>query len=422
MPRSLIVLTFDALATSPLAAYGCSWLESPGLNRLAASSLVFDRIVAASTSPRDCLAGFLRDRVSGASVAAAAAAAGMTTLLFTDSPEATELGGGDAFEQCVQVDGFAFESETGDDSGVADEIEETQFARLLAAALAHREKLGDAPVLLWIHSSSLAWCWDAPLALRTADEHGEQEEFGEQYSEEYSEYGADEEGDFDGLDPESAAEVEAARQSDVPPNFRLADDADPDLMLAWMAAYGGQIRAIDALLEVLLDTIEEGPETDLVLASTSGFALGEHRWLGPTAGPPHSPRIQLPLIIRRTGGAPLRSLHLASSDRLAPTLIEMIGGEESAGGGASLLRDAAPERWAAAPDPLAPILETVAETGTASAAEGSILKTAPGWFYRRDAEGDDHLYLKPDDRNDINDIADLKPEVVQRFRDLETEP
>src|SRR5690606_11202539 len=102
-----------------------------------------------------------------------------------------------------------------------------------------------------------------------------------------------------------------------------------------------------------------------------------------------------------------------SSARLAATLIEMITGDEAAAGGdASLLRDAAPARWASAPDPLAPILET--ETGEDG--EGVILKTTPGWFYCRDATGEEHLYLKPDDRNDANDIADLKPEVVESFR------
>lgn len=387
------------------------------MNRLAASSIVFDRIVAASVSPRDCLAGFLRDRASGASVAAAAAAAGMTSVLFTDSPEGAELGS-DAFDQCVRVDLPRSPAE----SEVADEIEETQFARLLAAALAHRETLADTPVLLWIHTSSLACCWDAPLALRTADDSGDEEGYGEIYSE----YGEAEEGEFEDLDPETAAEVQAARESNVPPNFRLDDDADPDLVLAWMAGYGGQIRAVDALLEVLLDTIEDGAETDLVLASTSGFALGEHRWLGPTAGPPHSPRIHLPLMIRRTGSEPLRSLHLASSDRLAATLIEMVSGSEPDGGGPSLLRDAVPERWAEASDPLAPILSTVtaSEPGSVHGGggdEGVILRTSPGWFYYRDAEGDDHLYLKPDDRNDVNDIADLKPEVVEYFQSGEVQ-
>ncbi|WP_164102564.1 alkaline phosphatase family protein [Candidatus Laterigemmans baculatus] len=417
MPRSLIVLSFDALATSPLAAYGCSWLETPGLCRLAASSLVFDRVVAASVSPHDCLSGFFRDRTSGQSVAAAASAAGMTTLLVTDSAEAAELGG-EAFDQCVRIDSPSGQT----DFALADEIEETRFARLLAAALAHRETLGEAPVLLWIHSATLATCWDAPLALRTADESAEEAEFGEEYGEEFSEYGDAEPDAFDTSDVDSAAEIEAARESTTPPNFCLDEDADPDLTLAWMAAYGGQVRAIDGLVEVLLDSLEEGPECDLVLASTSGFALGEHRWIGAAAGPPRSPRLHLPLMIRRNGSPPLRSPHLASSDRLAATLLEMVRGSEPQGGELSLLRDAAPEQWATPPDPLLPILSTVA-AGAASAGdfgagegdEAIVLRTSPGWFYFRDADGQDHLYLKPDDRNDANDIADLKPEVIEQL-------
>lgn len=420
--RSLIVLTFEALATSPLAPYGCSWLEGPGLNRLAASSLVFDRVVAASVSPEDVLAGYFRDTAGGQSVAAVAAAAGMATLLFTDSDEALELGAAALFDQCVRVEGLP-ESAGDEPLGPADQVEEMHLARLLAAALAQRETLGDAPALVWIHSASLARLWDAPHALRTADEHDYEEPQPEE----------DDGSERDELAPpdyEEEAELEIARQAIIPPDLQLESDADPDLLLAWMAAYGGQIRALDSLLEVLLDALEEGPEADFVLASTSGFALGEHGWIGAAAGPPYSPRIQLPLMIRQAGRQPLRSLHLAFSDRLAATLIEMLSDHPPADGHESLLQDVTPERWAAPPEPLAPILVTqTSEPPTSTTAEAAsdsepgpaaaaVLKTSPGWLYYREPNGDEHLYLKPDDRNDINDIANLKPEVVQTFQGL----
>lgn len=398
--RSLIVLSFDALATSPLGPYGCSWLETPGLCRLSASSIVFDRVIAASLSPLAVLEGFMRDMRSGASVAASASSSGASSLFFTDSQAAADLSAAGGFDETVLVEEGSEGLETGDAVAPAREIEETQYARLLAAALARRESLGPTPHLLWIHSSSLTRHWDAPHALRDADDAYQDDE------------------EFSAADPQVAAEIDAARQSVVPPHLHLDDDTDPDFVLAWMSAYGAQIRAVDALIDVVLDTIEtgtseDGVATDLVLASTSGFALGEHRWIGTAAGPPRSPRIQLPLMIRQHSSEPLRSLHLASSSRLAATLIELITGAEPQGGEPSLLRDTTSDRWATPPESLEP----VCETDGGELAPGAVMKTTPEWFYVRDVEGDEHLYLKPDDRNDANDIASRESDVVEALRE-----
>lgn len=398
--RSLIVLSFDALATSPLGPYGCSWLETPGLCRLSAASIVFDRIIAASLSPQAVLEGFLRDPRSGASVAATASSRGLPTWLFTDSRAAAEIPAVADFDETIWIDRQPEGAAADEPVTPASEIEEMQYARLLAAALARREALAASPHLLWIHSSSLAHRWDAPHALRDADDAYQDDD-------ELSE-----------ADPLVAADIEAARQSVTPPHLRLEDHADPDLVLAWMSAYGAQVRAVDALIDVLLDTLEEGTseggvETDLVVASTSGFALGEHGWLGAAAGPPRSPRLQLPLIIRHSGREPLRSLHPASSNRVAATLVEMLRGDEAGRGEASLLRDTTPDRWATPPESLEP----VCETDGSDLAPGAVLKTTPGWFYARDGEGDEHLFLKPDDRNDANDIASRESEVVETLRE-----
>ena len=46
-----IVVTFDRLALRMLGCYGSEWVETPNLDRLAASSMVFDRHFAENVDP-----------------------------------------------------------------------------------------------------------------------------------------------------------------------------------------------------------------------------------------------------------------------------------------------------------------------------------------------------------------------------------
>ncbi len=394
--RSLIVLSFDALATSPLGPYGCSWLDTPGFNRLASESTLFDRCIASTTDPAAVLAKYF-DAFQTSNQESRSAAPGQpspTTLLFTDVRSVAQSVAAQGFDECTLLCDSLEEDET-PPTEIASSIEETMLARLMAAATTRRENLGDTPHVIWVHYSGLSHRWDAPHALRDADDLYDGEDEGD---------GAYE------LDSDTEAMLEAARQSTTPPRQLYSSSVDdPDLLLAWMTAYGAQVRTIDAMLEVWLDLLENDFSTSLAVLSTGGFTLGENGWIGPDVGPVRSPRIQLPLIIRDPNRGPIRLVRPVCAARVGRTLSELLV-PTTQPHTESLWNEVSPKRWAQESDPLQPTIETHVFDS-----HNTIVRTSPGWFYVKDEDGSQALFLKPDDRSDANDIAKLKSDVVEYF-------
>lgn len=460
-PRSLVVISVDGLATAALGPYGCSWLDTPGFNQLAAEGVVFDRLIASSTereevlkefwqassSPHKNLAGAIQTHENQHDaqptcqrLADWATAHGYKPLLFTDCRQVAQLASSCGFEESHLV--------MPAEATLAASIEETLQGRLFATALAHwEERTGNGsspenaePQLLWIHVSALLHTWDAPLELRASDDLLDEDAAACSRCEEEPEelvWNPEQNIEEDERLAADRVAIEEARLSAVPPSCQLSEDDDPDLLLAWMTAYGAQVQLLDSLLELLRQTLvmpcddifgqsaeeesaeEESAEdksTALVVVATSGFALGEHGFLGAAQGPPRSNRVQLPLLIEAAGLGPIRCAQPASSERMRATLADLLGLLASAQqpqaadyfAAASLLQLAEPTAWA---EPLA-TESPVIETRCGKTAEGLSLRTTPGWFLVTDKAGEPHLYLKPDDRNDANDIASLKPEIV----------
>lgn len=387
MANRIVVLTFEGLATSPLGPYGCSWLETPGLDRLSSSGVVFDRFYACSTDPTVVLQRYLTIEGSPTSAAKLASLLGMPTLFFTDCPAAAELPDVQDFDQCTLV-------ETGEIEALASEVEETSLGRLFAAALSRPELTAEGSYLLWIHSSALVRNWDAPLEFRESDD-----------------LVAEDDDDQQGL---LSDEVLAALNSLKPPSKDLSDEDDPDSLIAWMAAYGAQVRLIDTLVDVAFGSLGLQPGERLILASTGGFTLGENGKLGVTSHLPKSSRLHLPLLIRAHGMAPLRCLTPVLSNRLSVTLADLIR-EEASPSTDSLLEEISPDRWADARETTEPIFEITDDLRQSNGAI-TTYRVSPGWFYISNPDGREELYLKPDDRYDVNDVAKLSPNVIEQFR------
>ena len=382
---SVTVLTVDSLAITPLGCYGCSWLETPGFNRLSAQSLLFDRMYVPSTDPEKVLASYLHG------VAKLASEQNMPTLFFTDLASAVEIPGARDFDQCTLVDtGFAHLPQRSAYSPlIADDLEGTSLGQLFAAASARRETIGNSPHLMWIHAGSLNHVWDAPLELRESD-------------------------DLDpdllqGSDDDEGSELRAAFFATRPPHKQLIETDDPDLKLAWMAAYGAQVSVIDSLLSVLLDIETDSQESVILFASTSGFALGETGWIGGQAGPPRSSRLQVPMMVSIPKIQPLRVGRPLLSSRLAATLGEIV---DSTRRPESLHREVEPKRWAGIDQDSDPILSIDDDLAVDSPSK---LKISSPWFYANDPSGAEELYLKPDDRHDINNVASLRDDVRDDF-------
>ena len=183
----------------------------------------------------------------------------------------------------------------------------------------------------------------------------------------------------------------------TPPQCEWGSDAHPDLITSWMRTYGCQVLLVDLLLEVLLQSLDvEDPQ--LVLAGTSGFSLGQNGWIGHGCGPLRSCDLRLPLVISDRG--PIREPHLTPSNAVGD-LLGLLAGENS--------QVIPPRQWCKPTAEFEPRVET-------DTIRAELAVTTGGWSFVRDLDGTEHLFLKPDDVDDANDVARLRGDVVDKIR------
>ena len=289
--------------------------------------------------------------------------------LICDDHQLIQLGVDDLFDQTSLID-------SGNESAdhVSDQIEQTAFGQLVAAAI-DRGLQSDPWSLLWLHSRFLTTCWDAP-----------RDRF---------DTGFNDHGDFDDEQLE-AADIETIPNvfsQTTPPNIKLTKDTHPDLVTSWMATYGCQIQLIDELIAVLLQSIADD-DTLVIVAGTSGFSFGQNGWIGHRAGPLRSCHTRVPLIVNTAG--PLRWPRLTSADILPELITQLAGGQ---------LPGCSPEAWVAQDTEYSPQLVTRGDHEAAV--------TTARWFLVRQADQSQHLFVKPDDADDANDVSRLRPDVAE---------
>jgi len=378
--RPLLVVTLEGLAVSSLGCYGSAWNSTPAIDAIAASGCVWDRWIAASDDPVHQFRRWIYPAQEGDPLAPWKAAG--SAELITDDPRLTDDVLGDRFDQVQQIG-----QEPSRPREVATEIEQTRFGQLVAAAI-DRDQRGSWD-LLWLHSRFLAQCWDAPRQLFPVSD----EEIVTEPSDEVE------------LLADPTAEIEAPLaplppwfETAEPPHVQLHGQSHPDLITSWMRTYGCQIRLVDLLLEVLLQSIR-ADDPQVILAGASGMSLGQNGWIGPQAGPLRSCDLRLPLVVSDRG--PLRSPHVTSTDSLAQ-VIPSLANEST-----DLIP---PSRWCEDDGELSPCVTT-------ESSRASIAMTTSRWQLIRDLDGTDHLYLKPDDVDDANDVGRLRPDIVDRLGD-----
>jgi len=271
---NLICLSIDGLRAGMLGAYGNTWIRTPQLNRLAATSWLADQAFACEPVPSVALDRLWTD----------ALLAHRATTLVTDDAAALDHLRAAAFgdRRFVIVPENTRPRRT---------IEETQLATFFVHAMEWLEQACE-PFVLWLHTRGLAGAWDAPVALRNSY--------------------ADEE------DPTPPTFVQ-------PPDQMLAGDVDPDLLLGISQAYAGQITLFDTCLCVLFDALDETPlgrSTDLLLVGLRGYPLGEHGRVGFSHASLHNELVHVPLLLRRANGANalVRTQSLVSHDDVAGLL------------------------------------------------------------------------------------------------------
>ncbi len=375
---NVMCLVIDRLHAGYLGAYGNTWVETPSLDRLAAEAFLFDQYLIdtpdldrtyrsywqgrhallrddGTEDRRPSLPGLLRD-------------SGLATTLLTDEPSVANHELALEFDDLVQLaPPRAVE--------LADSMEQTHLAEFFARTVGWLES-ADAPFFLWCHAQGLGGVWDAPL------------EFGARYA------------DVDDPDPRTSATV---------PCQMLEDDYDPDELLVISQAYAGQISLLDECIGGLLEFLDAKSvvdETLLVLLSSRGFPLGEHRCVGPCGEGLNAELVHVPLMIRFPDrlGAAARSQSLTHPADVWASLLDFAGATDVAmpPGARSVIPTVRGEDT-----PFRDRLAVLGENGRRA------IRT-PAWYLN---DGPDPgLYGKPDDRWEVNNVADRYPELVDSMR------
>jgi len=405
MPDRWVVVSLDGLATAPLGAYGSSWNETPAIDRMAALGTAWDRAIVDSDDSIDVLRGLWSRSSKGETWIDACKKQGRVELFINAGPQAEQLAKLSdelGFDECTLVEAVP-------DPDVfvpaSTEVETTALAKLLIPVL---ERLGEPGAnqprdwsVLWVHGDSLLRCWDAPRWLFPVDEDQDEEDESPVDQVDWSIEDFELASFGDGYSDEAAKKPPSIFETVTVPYFELASDAHPDLVTSWMQTYGCQIRLVDRLVQLLLDAIEaSNGEIGLALVGTSGFSLGQNGWVGHLAGPLRSPQIHVPVVLFDGAGYGIRVPGAHAIGEVAQWLRPAAKGDEMA--------RVSPKEWG--DDESASKASIVTQTNRAD----RVLTTAE-WFFVREVERVS-LYLKPDDRDDANDVADRCREVVESLQ------
>lgn len=374
-PASAVCIVVDRLHAGMVGAYGNAGIRTPSLDRLASHSVVFDQALINGPRLENIYEAYWRlgagaETAEAASLISALARQGVSTTLVTDEPSVARHPLATSFGQAMVLDTPAAESAT-----LADEPEETAMAHLFAAA---GEQIASAaePQLLWVHARGMAGAWDAPYSLR------------QNYADE------------DDPLPSESSEV---------PSRLLGDDFDPDEVLDVVHRYSGQVSLMDMCIGALLEEIDQselGRASLVMLLSARGFPLGEHGRVGPADDVLYGELVQVPWLMRLPdrGGATLRCPHLVQPGDLAATLAAWWELPRSE---AMQARSLLP----AASADLALRLRAYVRS------EGEHALRTPAWYARQTRGGPVELYAKPDDRWEVNQVADRCTEVAATITD-----
>jgi arylsulfatase A-like enzyme len=399
----ILVLNAAALHLGYLGCYGNEWVATAALDRLAAEGVVFDQHYADRPgAARSCWTGRYQFPAPQATEPPAPA------------PDLREL---------LEANGVPFVHVTDPGPLPPDAAEGTSLERTLEAVLDTLDHLGaEERWLVWVDLPSLQPPWQVAQEFldryfaQPADAEGEPEEEGEELE-------ADEPlEEEEELEEELAEEIE---EDEIEPLTPLTDvstgpiDAkDLTLLERLQATYAAAVTQLDTAVGLLVEELGHQGLLDalaLVVTADQGLALGEHGIVGAYRPWLHDELIHLPLILRLPGRADagLRISALTQPVDLLPTLLDLLGLPEPESHGHSLLPLVRGEKeqvrsYACAGLELGGGLEWALRT----AAWGFLLplRTPPG-----DAARGPQLYVKPDDRWEVNNLVQHHLEFAERL-------
>ena len=429
-----IVLTFDRLPVSFLACYGNNWIETPNFDRLAAQSVTFHQHFAESLTLNTvrhawwsgCYECRRQDEPRASDLLPAALAArGVNIRMLleaggTDDESARDLS--QLFPEWTQI-------VTGAD-GLDVSPDDTPFLRIVARAQRDLRLLRTSrsePWLLWIKSRGVPIPWlppaeyarlfldvddDEPTEAADDDDEIDVAETDDDL-EEADKYEEPDDGTF--LEMSDSQFNDLLRTAaELPPSRALRDKmTDLDRALA-RKVLGGYIALLDAGVGRLLDAIDQvaaGTPTLLLLTAAQGLTVHEPGVLRDDWAQSADEIVHTPLFVRGAGvDRGFRRQALTQPVDLYPTLFEWFGLErpDTLLEGHSLLpavRDgrAHPRQQAFAADQRG--LTTVR-----SADHYLVQQSEPA-----SEEPVRHLFAKPEDAWEVNDLAAQRPQVVDEL-------
>ncbi len=396
LPRKMpgmkvLVVTARGLRADYLGCYGNPRVETPALDALAASGVVFDRHFADAADPAGARRAWRTGRYHfpgsppdrDADLLAALAAAGVGTSLVVDGsrPHVGEFAEGWGAVELVPPEGDA-----------------PPLERTIAAAREALERLKSrGHWLLWLDLATPLPPWDGPA------------DFAEHY---FRDEPLDEEED----DEEEAVTVEPLTPLPSPP-LGPVDPDDDTLYLRVQGSYSGAVTYLDAGLAEL--TRDVADDVLVLVTSDVGFALGEHGVVGPGLPWPAESTTQIPLVARLPGRAEAgwRVPALTQAVDLAPTLAALFGVALPGAHGHDLAPLLRGEVSAVRPYAVSAV--------AAGGQVGRALRTPEWSFVLPAAEGEavPRLYVRPDDRWEVNDVRqhhlELTEALERTLRDFE---
>ena len=182
--------------------------------------------------------------------------------------------------------------------------------------------------------------------------------------------------------------------------------------------YAAAVTWFDAQLGAILDYLRDAEvddETAICVTASAGLALGEHGVIGPVRAWLHEELVHVPLIFRLPGGAGAGSRidDLTQAADLLPTFAALLGQSPPSTGGFNLLPLMQGQGSALRP-------YAVSELAVGDSVEWSL--RTPEWALLvpiRVPEGDaprgPQLYIKPDDRWEVNDVRPHHLEVAEEL-------
>jgi arylsulfatase A-like enzyme len=417
-----IVVIARGLQLGAVGCYGNAWIDTPALDALTAEGVVFDQHFADNADP----AGARRAWRSGC-------------YHFPPPPPSPpklggEGGGTNAGSQpdlllalrqqgihsCLIIDdsrSSASEFANGWDevervSAAEEEMPLDTVLEAVGAALERLERRDNW--LLWIDLATLLPPWNVPA------------EFQDPY---FTEEPAEEEEETSGEADEAEEEEESeplTPLTEIPAG--PIDREDDYLYLSLQTSYAAAVSYVDAAIGQLLEALDglEGSDDILLIVTTdAGQNLGEHGLVGVVRPWLHDELIHLPLLLRlpRSAEAGRRIAALTQAADLAPTLADWFQTPLPDVHGSSLLPLARGEVESVRPYACAALQVGEAIEYALRTPEWAFLLPVPpftppargGSEGGDDAERSPQLYVKPDDRWEVNNVLQHHLELAEQL-------